>query len=298
MRRLLVLGANGMLGYTLLRRLIYSNKYVVNGTMRTVCPRVPGALDVNMHVGVDAFNIRSVSNVLQQFRPDVLINCIGLIKQRESSNDLRLAVAINSIFPHRLASLCSEHGCKLIHFSTDCVFAGNVGNYQECDPADATDVYGRSKQMGEVDYGGHLTLRTSLIGHEIESCLSLVEWFLARRGRVSGYSRVFFSGLPTVEVARVLDEYILSEHELSGLYHLSAEPIDKHRLLCLIAHTYGHAVDICECDEPRLNRSLDSSRLRRSLNYRPPSWGKLITEMHSDYEHHFAPLRASLAYAL
>lgn len=293
MSTLMILGANGMLGYSLLRHLSANPSRVVHGSLRSLAPSLPDAGSAMLHGGIEATDFSSVEDLLEQVKPDVLINCIGLIKQRDNAVDPALAIALNASFPHQLAAWCDRHGSRLIHFSTDCVFAGDRGGYRESDPADADDLYGRSKRLGEVDYGRHLTLRTSLIGHELASQLSLVDWFLGTRGSVSGYANVIFSGLPTVEIARLLEERILPEKGLTGLYHLSVEPIDKDRLLRIVASQYGHCVDIRRCEEPRLDRSLNSDRLRAALEYEPPTWEALVARMHEDYLKHYAALRSA-----
>jgi len=280
-----------MLGFTILRHLSTRSEYDVHGTTRgniSIAPRVPAA---TIHRGFDVLDRSCLSAVLDNVRPHILINCVGLIKQRDEANDPRLAIAVNAQLPHELADWCSRNACRLVHFSTDCVFAGDRGGYRECDLADADDLYGRSKRLGEVAYGRHLTLRTSLIGHELESHRSLVDWFLGTSGRVSGYAGVIFSGLPTIEIARVLSDHILPDEDIVGLYHLSAEPIDKYRLLCLLAAAYGHKVQIERCLEPKLDRSLNSTLLRQMLNYRPPAWDVLIANMNADFRAHYAPHR-------
>ena len=190
------------------------------------------------------------------------------------------AIPVNAVLPHRLARLCALAGARLIHLSTDCVFAGDKGMYREDDLPDAQDVYGRTKLLGEVDYPHALTLRTSIIGHELASHHSLVCWFLSQHGPVRGYSQAIFSGLPTVEIARVIDKYVLDRPELHGLYHLSAEPIDKLSLLQLVAKTYGKENEITEDRSMVIDRSLDSTRFRSATGYRPEPWPDLIRRMH------------------
>jgi len=293
MSTLMILGANGMLGYTLLRHLSANPLYQVHGTLREPQSSLPGAPTATLHGGVEATDFDGVRHLLNEIKPDVLINSIGLIKQRDSAVDPTLAISLNALFPHQLAAWCDAHDARLIHFSTDCVFAGHSGGYRETHTADADDLYGRSKRLGEVNYGRHLTLRTSLIGHELASHLSLIDWFLSARGSVSGYANVVFSGLPTVEIASLLEQRILPNPGLHGLYHLSADPIDKDRLLRMVARHYHHEVEIRRCEEPRLDRSLNSDRLRQALDYQPPSWEQLVARMHQDYLAHYAALRCA-----
>lgn len=293
MRRVLIIGASGMLGYTLLRRLGRDPRYEVHGTLRkaSLPAAYPPASAVVVHGDVDATRRADLDSLLDRVRPEEVINCVGLIKQLEEGRRPAPVVEINALLPHHLAERCTALGARLIHFSTDCVFCGARGRYLETDLADADDLYGRSKRLGEVDYGGHLTLRTSLIGHEIRSGVSLIDWFLSSREPVAGYSGAVFSGLPTIEVAHLLADRILPERGLRGLYHLSAEPIDKDRLLRIVAKTYVHDVPIRTVAEPRIDRSLDSARLRRALAYRPPDWEWLVQAMYMDYLDAYASAR-------
>lgn len=288
----LIVGANGMLGYTLLRHLA-SSGFQTYGTVRRAT--LPNGYhpppNVSLYTGLDVNDPQALFVLIQQLRPTVVLNCAGLNKQRAEIQNPLAAIAINALFPHKLAVCCSANASRLIHFSTDCVFSGNQGLYTESDHCDANDLYGRSKRLGEIDYEGHLTLRTSLIGHELASNLSLVDWFLSRTEPVLGYANAVFSGLPTIEVARLLTQFILPRSDLQGLLHLSAEPIDKDRLLRLIAHTYGHAIPITRTMLPKIDRSLDSSQLRTLIDYQPPRWETLIDNMHTDYLHAYAHLR-------
>jgi len=237
----------------------------------------------NLIRDVDIFDLSALEHAISEVRPDVVINCIGLIKQHSISKQHVDAVKVNSLLPHELASICENHGAKLIHFSTDCVFDGTKGNYCESDLPTARDLYGRSKCLGEVDYSPHLTFRTSIIGHELSSNVSLIDWFLGQSGSAKGFSKAVFSGLPTCIIAKFLAEKILPTSDLTGLYHLSVEPIDKYTLLKLVAETYGKKIEINESCELVIDRSLDSSVLRKKIDYQVPTWEELIAQMHSDY---------------
>ena len=197
------------------------------------------------------------------------------------ANDPLSALPINAMLPHRLSRLCGLINAKLIHISTDCVFSGRKGMYAETDVSDAEDLYGKSKYIGEVSDQPHvLTLRTSIIGHELGSSSSLIDWFLSQSGTVKGYSKAIFSGLPTVEVARVIVDYVIPNSDLRGLYHLSVEPIDKYSLLREVARVYEKDMTIIPSDELSIDRSLDSTRFRSLVGYVPPSWLDLIKAMH------------------
>lgn len=281
--KVLVLGATGMLGHAMLRFFSASVGYEVLGSARSsdLLRHLPESVRDKVICGVDVENPDSLIRLFATAKPQIVINCIGLVKQLADANDPLSAIPLNSIFPHRLAKLCCVAGARLIHISTDCVFTGKAGLYSETDPSDARDLYGLSKFLGEVDYPNAITLRTSIIGHELNSSKSLVEWFLAQNGNVNGYSKAIFSGLPTVEIARVVRDFVIPFPELRGLYHVSAEPINKFDLLNLIAEVYGKTIDIKRNEEVVIDRSLNSSLFQRTTGYKPPSWKKLINQMHS-----------------
>jgi dTDP-4-dehydrorhamnose reductase len=279
--KVLILGATGMLGNAALRLFAGSRSCETWATARATSVRQLFAPGVQERVmcGVDVEDIDGVLRVLLQVRPEVVINCVGLVKQHTLAEDSAVAIQINALLPHRLAKLCQLANARLIHISTDCVFAGTRGQYREVDSADAQDLYGRSKLLGEVDYPNAVTLRTSIIGHELASVHGLVGWFLAQSGPIRGYTRAIFSGLPAVELSRVIRDYVLPRAELSGLYHVSAAPISKYELLRLVAQVYGKAIEIVPDDEPDIDRSLDSSRFRGLVGYDPPEWPDLVRSM-------------------
>lgn len=279
--RVLVLGVSGMLGNAVLRVFAQSDAFSVVGSARSagVLRLLPTELREQVICGVDVENADSLVRLFTQTRPDVVINCIGLVKQLAEADDPLAAIPVNALLPHRLARLCDVAGARLIHMSTDCVFAGTRGMYREQDMSDAQDLYGRSKYLGEVDYPHAVTLRTSIIGHELSSAHGLVGWFLAQQGPVKGYSRAIFSGLPTVELARVMRDFVIPNVDLRGLYHVSAEPINKFELLKLVAQAYERAIAIMPDDKLVIDRSLDSSRFREITGYRPPAWPELVRRM-------------------
>lgn len=284
MIRVLVLGTTGMLGSAVFRTFDDDGTYEVWGTLRSHADLryFSESQCTRMLTGCDVLDQDGLVSVISRVRPQVVINCIGLIKQLSDSNDPLTALPINAMFPHRLARLCGLSGARLIHVSTDCVFSGRKGKYTESDISDAEDLYGKSKYIGELHDVSHaITLRTSIIGHELHSNHALVDWFLSQQGPVQGYSRTIFSGLPTVELARVMKDFVLPHSELSGLYHVGAQAISKHELLHLIAAQYGKNVDIELDDAHILDRSLDCTRFRAATNYVAPEWPELIRRMHA-----------------
>ncbi len=279
--RVLILGASGMLGSTLLRLFHMHPSIEVFGTVRSPLARdlLPPEFHAQLVTGVDVENNEHLLRLMVKVRPYVIVNCIGLVKQLSESELPLVAIPINSLLPHRLAEICGLFSVRLIHISTDCVFSGRRGLYTENDFADADDLYGRSKYLGEVDYPHAVTLRTSIIGHELNGSRSLVCWFLAQYERVYGFKRAVFSGLPTVELGRVILEHVLPNPDLRGLYHVSAEPINKFDLLKLVAQHYEKDIEIIPKDDLVIDRSLDSRRFRKATGFHPKSWDQLVQSM-------------------
>jgi dTDP-4-dehydrorhamnose reductase len=281
--RILILGASGMLGHTIFRTLSSTSEFSVWGSIRSsdALRFFPEHRRKRLLSGVDALDFDALSKVLESVRPDAVVNCIGLIKQLANADDPLIALPPNAILPHRLARLCGLAGARLIHVSTDCVFSGNKGGYLESDLSDAEDLYGKSKYIGELhDLPHAITLRTSVIGHEINSAHALIDWFLAQNGVVKGFSHAVFSGLPTVEFARVIRDFVLPQAELSGLYHLAAEPISKLDLLRLVAAQYGKSIEIVPDDRLVIDRSLNGSHFNSVTGYAPPTWPELVSLMY------------------
>jgi dTDP-4-dehydrorhamnose reductase len=278
----LVLGASGMLGNAMLRSFSESPAYSVIGSVRSasVLSQLPKALHDRLICGVSVDNLDGLLELFNRVRPDVVVNCVGVVKQLAEADDPLAALPINSLLPHRLLRACKMMDARLIHISTDCVFAGTKGLYREEDVADARDLYGLSKLLGEVDDPHAVTLRTSLIGHELNSAHGLLNWFLSQKGRVKGFTRAIFSGLPTVELARVLRDVVIPHPELRGVLHVAADPISKHDLLTLIARVYQVSIDIEPDGALVIDRSLDATRFRELTGYVAPSWPELVRAMH------------------
>ena len=279
-----MLGATGMLGNAMLRGFAASPGFAASGSARSAAGvrALPEAVRGLVYTGVDVENPDALARLLGQVRPQVVVNCIGLVKQLAEADDPLAALPINAMLPHRLSALCALVGARLVHISTDCVFAGARGGYTEADLPDAQDLYGRSKLLGEVTGDAHaITLRTSIIGHELASAHGLVGWFLAQSGPVRGYAKAVFSGFPTVELAHIVRDHVLPRPQLNGLYQVSAAPIDKLSLLRLVAAQYGRSTAITPDDRVVIDRSLDSTRFRNATGYAPPAWPELVRRMHA-----------------
>lgn len=279
--KVLVVGVSGMLGHVVFRHLSRDHALEVWGSARSagVLRHFDEELRENIRGGIDVLDSDALIGLLADVQPDVVVNCVGLIKQLESSSDPLVALPINAMLPHRLARLANMRGARLIHMSTDCVFSGSKGGYTENDPSDATDLYGKSKYIGEVDYPNAITLRTSIIGPELERATGLIGWFLRQEGPIKGFTRAIFSGLPTCELASVIRSHVLPRPDLRGVYHVAGNPISKYDLLSLTAEHYGKDITINRDDAVAIDRSLDGSRFLKETGYTAPDWPTLIQRM-------------------
>lgn len=279
--KVLIIGANGMVGNTFLKYFSSNRKYSVAGTVRNKnsLSKLPNKNSYNLYEGIDAENFRNFLPIFKKFNPDVVINCIGSIKQKNDTYSYSQFINLNSLLPHCLAELSKKFKFRFIHLSTDCVFSGQNGNYKETDFPDALDLYGRSKLLGEINYLNALTLRTSVIGHELNSFKSLLNWFLSQEKSVEGYKKAFFSGFTSYEYARIISEFVLPNDKLKGVFHISSEPISKYDLLKLIKKIYRKDIDIEPENKISINRTLDSSKFRQYTGFKPKSWELMIKEM-------------------
>ena len=285
--KVLVLGASGLLGHAMLRILGATPGWSVRGAMRNVAARDALAPPVAKQVILcgDLEDSASLTELFGVARPDVVINCLSIAKKHLRDEEFRTVISRLSVLPQRIAHECRLAGARLIHFSSDGVFSGSRGNYSEDDTPDASDVYGVAKLLGEVRDAGAISIRTSMIGHELGSSSGLLEWFLAQQKSATCFRRVIFSGLPSTELAKIVRDVVIPKESLCGVYHVAAEPISKYDLLCLVARVYGKSITIEPDDRVAIDRSLDAGRFARDTGYRPPPWPKLVTEMHDDHRH-------------
>ena len=274
-KKVIVLGSSGMLGHKMLQ--ILSRRFHTCGTLRRPNSS-PILKDYQLYENVDAKNFDSVLKVLIDVKPDVIVNCIGIIKQLPESNDWDVSHAINSEFPHKLDVYAQACGAKLIHISSDCVFDGKIGLYSEKNIPNAIDIYGRTKFSGEVPNA--LTLRTSIIGREIDTCHGLLEWFLSKRGmKVQGYKQSVFSGVTTNELSELVSKIIYSGIDIRGLYHVASKPINKFELLTKINDYIEDKVTIEPVYGEVINRSLNGELLTRITGFQISSWDSMLKEM-------------------
>ena len=279
--RLLILGGSGMLGHQLWRGLHAQHDTWVTLRRPVADFAVHNLFDETKAIQFDDItDDTALERALGQAKPEAVINCVGLIKQRDEASDEVLTLRVNAEFPHRLAKRCGEAGARLIHFSTDCIFAGTKGNYTESDPSDAADLYGQSKHQGEVADAHSVTLRTSVIGHELGTNLALLDWFLSQRGQaISGFTKAIYSGFTTLEMARIVDRILTKHPALSGVWHVASEPISKFALLQLCREKLGWEGIIEPNDEFVCDRSLNADRFNQATGYTPPSWEAMISEL-------------------
>lgn len=278
--RILVVGASGMLGHEAIR--VLAPDFEVWGACRN--PRDLPDLGVTAHRmlgGLDATTADSAYALIEQVQPDLVLNAVGIVKQRAEAKTAIPSISVNSLWPHVLAASCSVHGVRMVHVSTDCVFSGARGGYTESDVPDAFDLYGRSKLLGEVtDRDNVITLRTSIIGWQLGAPTGLVAWFAEHRSEpLKGFRRAVFSGLTTRALTSVIRDVILPDATLSGLWHISADPIDKCTLLAELAGYLRWDVSLSPADEPVIDRSLDSTRFRERTGWTPPSWDEMLEEL-------------------
>lgn len=283
--KILVLGANGLLGNTVFRTLSQNPSWNVRGTLRnaSLLARFPSTLAANIIAPIDVTSRNRLQDLVDHFRPTVVVNCVGVTKHVPMGNDPIAAYTINSLLPHCLAALCANAQARLIHVSTDCVFSGTKGMYIEEDQTDAEDIYGQSKAAGEVNYTNSITLRTSYIGHELESSRGFLAWFLSQKSSCKGFRKAYFSGVPTVTLAGIIRDVVIPNPMLNGLFHVASKRISKFDLLTMIAKIYQKEIQIIPEDSVIVDRSLDATRFQKVTGYEPPDWSTLVNEMHSDF---------------
>jgi dTDP-4-dehydrorhamnose reductase len=282
MMRVLVLGANGMLGHQVVRR--FESDFDVAGTVRgseidpafrKLVPRLP------LYAGVRAEDLGSVRHAIEDSRADFVINCIGVVKQADI--DPASSILVNALLPHQLAQLTDAAGARLIHFSTDCVFSGAHGPYTEADAPDPVDRYGRAKLLGECQEDGVLTLRLSFVGHELQWHRGLIDWFLSQRGgRIKGYAKALYSGLTTIALANLLASLLQSHPTLAGVWHVSGDPISKFDLLQIVNRIYGLGIEIERDEQFACDRRIDSTRFREQTGWHPSPWEDMVRTMFAD----------------
>ena len=279
--KILILGGSGMLGHRLWMNLRKNHEvWVTVRGEHNPFPKIPEFQEEFLRYRVDGMMFEEITRAFASIQPDIVINCIGLIKQMgHLAKDPLFSITLNSLLPHRISLLCRTAKIRMIHISTDCVFSGKKGKYLETDQSDAEDLYGRTKFLGEVHYPHCVTLRTSIIGMELKNRLGLIDWFLNEKGPIKGYRKAIFSGFTTDELSRVIENFVIPNKNLHGLYHVSSKPISKFDLLTLTKQYCKKNVEILPDDNFFCDRSLDSSVFQRLTGYTPPTWDEMIREL-------------------
>jgi dTDP-4-dehydrorhamnose reductase len=284
--RIIILGGTGMLGHKLWEQIprFFPDTYTTIKYGRNEYKNSNAYDSERVIENVDVNNRQLLTGVLKAIKPEIVLNCIGLTIRKQDPHNFIPSICLNALFPHTLAAIACELGAKVINFSTDCVFDGKTGNYRDEIPPTATDLYGRTKALGEISEGNVLTLRSSFIGYEREKGTELLEWFLAQQGTIRGFKNAIYTGLTTLELSRVIAYLLRKYPTATGLYNLSSDPISKFDLLTLIKRKMNRDVEILPEEQFHCDRSLDSTRFRNEFDYTPPSWESMVEELSQKYE--------------
>ena len=285
---ILILGISGMLGNILFKYLTSLKRHEVFGTIRNLEDKKFFTNIDNKKINIlDNINkFENISNLFKKIKPDLVINCIGVIKQKKEILIPSETIKVNSLFPHQVNQVCSDFNVRFIQFSTDCVFSGSRGNYIEDDIPDCSDFYGRSKLLGEINHSPNsITLRTSIIGTELKGNASLLDWFLSQSNQVLGYKNAIFSGFTTLEISKIINNVIIPNPKLSGIYHLASEPINKFSLLSIVKKIFKKRILIIPDYNLSINRSLNSEKFYLQTKYIAPSWMEMIADLYNYKKH-------------
>lgn len=278
---ILIIGANGMIGHYLFDYLSLKKKYEIYGFVRNknLFKEKKRLLNLKNVFEVEILRNNNLKKIIFNLKPKIIINCTGIVKQNPLIDNIPLSIELNSIFPHNLNLICKEIGCRLIQLSTDCVYSGMKGDYKESDLPDSNDFYGRSKLLGELNDKNCLTIRTSFIGHELVNNWGLLSWFLSQKNRVKGFKNVIYSGLTTLEISKVINNFVITNNSLNGLYHISSSPIDKFSLLQIINQAYGKNLSIDADYLEKSDKSLNSLKFQNETGYKPIEWKDAIRDL-------------------
>jgi dTDP-4-dehydrorhamnose reductase len=284
--RILILGATGMLGHRLCQLL--SERLEIWATSRTESQAHPmlGMLAPDRLIGnFDVIDTKRLCDLLETIRPDAVVNAVGIVKQRDEAKQAVPSIQINALFPHQLADLCVERGIRVIQISTDCVFSGFRGNYSEIDVPDPVDLYGRTKLLGELNRPGCLTLRTSIIGWQLNTFSSLLSWFALQRNKhIKGYRKAIYSGFSTTILAQLIGDILQTRPDLTGVYQVASEPISKFDLLVKLRDILGWSDIVIDPDDQFFcDRSLSGTRFSVATGWRPPTWEAMLQGLAAEW---------------
>jgi dTDP-4-dehydrorhamnose reductase len=268
MQKIAILGAQGMLGHVVTEYLTQLPDYDVHGVARSAGRHVKKIIDV--------LDFSALENYLRELQPDIVINCIGILVAK-SSSDLTAAILVNSYLPNFLSKLGAKLGFKLVHVSTDCVFSGKVGQYQEDSFRDGDDNYARSKALGEINNSKDLTVRTSIVGPELKTDGSgLLDWFLKQRAPIKGYTHAYWSGVTTLELAKAISELI--RQDITGLINFCpVQKISKYDLLRKFNNVWNRRIEVAANDDYAVDKSLLCSR--SDFDYPRPDYDRMLADL-------------------
>ena len=283
--RILILGGTGMLGHTLWQyfSLRFPDTYTTIRQSRTVYEKCELFNSDKVIDSVDVIDFQMLTGIMKCIKPDFILNCIAITKRRKEADIAIHAITLNALLPHKLVEWGKNNSAKVVNFSTDCVFDGGQGNYTEESLTNATDLYGKTKALGEIQGENALTLRSSFIGTELYAGTELLEWFLSQTGMVKGFKNAIYSGLTTLELSRILENIMVHHPSATGIYNVSSDPISKFDLLVLIRDKMHLNVEVVPDETVRCNRSLDSTKFRKEFSYTPPTWEAMIEELSKDF---------------
>lgn len=284
--RILILGGNGMIGHKIFQ--VISNKHLDTWVLFKKSFNDISFNEIfnktNIIDNFDLSNFHKLSTLLNNLKPEVIINAVGITIRRGIDNIPSKSIQINSALPHFINEWVILNNKRLIHFSTDCVFSGDQGSYTENSIPDARDIYGKSKALGEVSSKNTLTLRGSMIGREIENKTELLEWVLSQRNKqLKAFSNVIYSGITTIRMAKLVLKIIEEFPQMHGIYNVSSECISKYDLIKLFVKEFNISIDIISDDSYISKKDLDSTKFYNELGIDKPNWNDLIIELINDY---------------
>ena len=283
--KILILGGNGMIGHKIFQVLNedFKNTWVLIRKKKRDLPYV-NFFNSNIIEGFELEDDKTLFSFLDNFNPDIIINAVGITIRRGVNKKISKSIFINSLLPNLLEDWVDRMPNKrLIHLSTDCVFNGELGSYNEESIPNATDIYGRTKILGEVKGSNTITLRSSMIGRELENFTELFEWVISQKGsRIKGFNNAIYSGITTIRMARYIKLIIMNFPKLSGLFNVSSEPISKYNLIKLLNKNFDLNLTIEIENSYKTNKVLDSGKFFNLISLSPPTWEDLIIELKDD----------------
>jgi len=284
--KIVILGAAGLIGHKLyqIMQAAGHDTYGLLHGKKSAFPKIDFLQTDLIIESVEVMDFDKLHGILHVIQPDVVLNCIGITKRKEEVNDPVQALGVNALFPHRLANLAKDMNFRVIHFSTDCVFNGEAGNYNEESNTTGEDAYGKTKALGEIRYPHTLTIRSSFIGRELAGKTELLEWLISENGNtIKGFTEAWYSGVSTIFMAKTVLDIVENYPNISDLHQLSTpEPISKYNLLCLARNAFKLDIEIIPDSSFEIKPTLDGTRLKNAINLSIPTWQDMMNELAAD----------------